>query len=299
MPFWLPPRYIGALTSCWELSILSMSMCLVDFEISVFSCLWGLAFPKQKNVKLESDQAAAQATVPLHLLPSHRYWQGRCWSLWVSNSLPNAREASLHPKETLVSTSCSPTLSVFCCLQDWATKPPHLHKHKKGTRTQNPYHAVVCLFMASVTPRINSLLPSDTSQCSSWTHIWDLSQNRNLWGTRKMTQRLRALTDHSENPGFSASTRMVANTVCNSISRETSALFSPLWALHTCGIYIHAGKHSYTGNKNNKSFLKRVFSSVFLTQEHKCDHTQLMSRVHTWKLTQKIIFKSAILPVCI
>lgn len=53
-----------------------------------------------------------------------------------------------------------------------------------------------------------------------------------------MAQRLRALTDHSENPGFSASTRMVAKTVCNSISRETSVLFSPLWALHTGGIYI-------------------------------------------------------------
>lgn len=154
----------------------------------------------------------------------------------------------------------------------------------------NPYHAVVCLFMTSVTPRINSLLPRDTFQCPSWTHVGDPSQNRNLWGTRKMAQRLRALTDHSENPGFSTSTRMIANTVCNSIFRKTNLLFSPLWALHTCGMYIHAGKCSYTGNKNKKRFLKRVLSSVFLTQEHKCDHIQLMSKVYTWKLTQKIFF---------
>ena len=68
----------------------------------------------------------------------------------------------------------------------------------------------------------------------------------------------RALTDHSENPGFCASTCMAANIVCNSIFRKTNLLFSPLWALHTCGLYIHAGKCLYTGNKNNKSLLKRV-----------------------------------------
>lgn len=39
---------------CWELSILSMPLCMVAFSISVFHCLWGSALPKQKNVLLES-----------------------------------------------------------------------------------------------------------------------------------------------------------------------------------------------------------------------------------------------------
>lgn len=72
---------------------------------------------------------------------------------------------------------------------------------------------------------------------------------------------------------------------------------SHLYGHCTHVVYIFVQANVYTQEiKTTKSFLKRVLSSAFLTQKHKCDHIQLMSRVHTWKLKQRIIFKSAILP---
>lgn len=101
-------------------------------------CLWlslGLSSSKTKGCKVRIQTRLLLRPQYLCSSSLSRYWQDRCWSLWVSNSLPDARDAILHQKEILVSTSCSPALSASSCLQDWAMKPPYLHKHKR--RNQN------------------------------------------------------------------------------------------------------------------------------------------------------------------
>lgn len=76
-----------------------------------------------------------------------------------------------------------------------------------------------------------------------------------------MSQRLKALTPLTEDPGLCHSIYMVAH----SISGGSDTLFWSPWALYANGVHIYMKQNTHKHKIKNKSFLKENWGRGFLS----------------------------------
>lgn len=183
-----------------------MSMCTEASEISDFRWPLGPPLPKWKNVMWESRRGCCSdhstCSSPFFSTDTCRY---PTWILSRRLQLKDFQEPEKWvyiKRDTSGHTACTPSAHIQLPQPLWfllgsqrvclpielchKTLPFSRASIKEGTSTlvhepdffpQNPHHAIVSLFMVSIILLIKSLLPSDTPQCLSWTHIWDLPPN--------------------------------------------------------------------------------------------------------------------------